>query len=197
MSSLSLTPRLHVVVDASTEPQPSAEVRALSGHTDAWNELARFHNRKVVLTLLSRGLRPDVARDVAQDAWARLIERQQQGHLQAITMPGLAIKQALYLAGDLLRQTREIANGSAEEIEPAGLDPHPRLWARERLNRAREILRSCTANERTIFRAFYGSPGATTREVGKQTGLSIQRIRQIHCELRKKLRLAVCDEDGE
>tara|TARA_R110002096_G_scaffold44526_6_gene120169 strand:+ start:76069 stop:76656 length:588 start_codon:yes stop_codon:yes gene_type:complete len=195
MPSLTLTPPLHVIVESSAKSQQSPEDRALEGHTDAWNELARSHNRKVVLTLLSRGLPPDVARDLAQDAWAKLIERQQQGQLQAIKMPGLAIKQALYLAGDLLRQPREVASESAEE--PAGHDPHPRLWARERLNRAREVLRSCTANERTIFRAFYGSPGSSTREVGKQTGLSIQRIRQIHCELRKKLRLATGDEGGE
>lgn len=187
MSSQTLAPLLRAVPRCSPELEESAESRALAGHTDGWNELARTHSRKVVLVLLSRGIQPDSARDIAQEAWARLIEQQRLGRLSSIKMPGLAIKQALYLVGDLARRSKDIV-GHLADGELAGDDPHPRLWARERLAKARQVLSRCSATERAIFTALYTSPGASAEEAGRQLGLSVQRVRQIHCELRKKLR---------
>ncbi len=148
----------------------------------------------MVLTLLSRGIRPESARDLAQEAWTRLVEQQRLGRLREIKMPGLAIKQALYLARDWSRQQEVPGDNDCGE---QSLDPEPRLRAREHLQRVRLVLRSCTPSEKKVFHAMYGSRCSGAAEVAQETGLSIQRIRQIHCELRKKLRASMQGESNE
>src|SRR4051812_48335576 len=51
---------------------------ALRGDVAAWNALVQKHNHRVVVSLLARGIRIDRAKDIAQDAWIRLIEQQRE-----------------------------------------------------------------------------------------------------------------------
>lgn len=182
---------------ASDSHEDSAEQQAMKGQAKGWNALVREHNRRVVLTLIARGLRPDTARDLAQEAWTRLIEQQQLGRLSEIKMPGLAIKQALFLARDLIRRDKVEQQLAGAEAE--ALNPEPQLWARERLSLARQTLATCSVSEQQVFRATYGGSCRGAQDVAQQTGLSVQRVRQIICELRKKLRTSLkesCDDDS-
>ncbi len=171
----------------------SAEERALGGDIAAWNELARLHNRSVILALLARGLAPESARDIAQDTWARLIEQRALGRLERISMPGLAIRQALFFAADMRRARVEEPQSLLNAKSDSANDPWPRLLAREQLSKARHCLRTCSATERDVFRALYASPGKSAQEASILLGLSVQRVRQIHCELRKKIRHALSE----
>ena len=98
---------------------------ALAGDRRCWQALIARHERKLIVSLLARGLPLDRAREVAQETWTRLMESQRAGRLTHLTLPGLAIVQAGYLAGsDWRRQPRE-----AGPLEPAAL-PRPAGTAR-------------------------------------------------------------------
>ena len=56
------------------------------------------------MSVVAFGLRVDRAEEIAQRAWARLIEKFGRGELATIELPGLAIAQARYLARDELRR---------------------------------------------------------------------------------------------
>src|SRR5262245_13971973 len=69
-----------------------------------WEAVIRTHDRRVVLSLLALGLKPDRAREIAQTAWLRLMEKHAGVGLHSLTFPGLAIAQARFLALDDLRR---------------------------------------------------------------------------------------------
>jgi len=176
---------------------------ALRGERDAWSALVQRHNPRVVMTLLARGLRIDRAKDIAQEAWMRLVEQQRLGRLERLQLPGLAIAQATFLALEATR--RESTTRRHEPIdEPAitaaladpGADAEARMVTEERVDCAVEILSGCSASARKVFRLAYGGDGLSHAEVAEQVGLSLQRVRQILCEVRAKLRDALEGEDS-
>jgi RNA polymerase sigma-70 factor (ECF subfamily) len=176
---------------------------ALGGDGDAWSALVQRHNHRVVVALLARGVRVDRAKDIAQEAWIRLVEQQRQGRLERLQLPGLAIAQATFLA---LESARRDANSRRHEPldEPAvaaGLaDPHDdaesRLVTEERVERAVAILSGCSPSAKKVFRLAYGGDGLSHAEVAARVGLSLQRVRQILCEIRAKLRSGL-EGEGE
>lgn len=173
----------------------SAPARALAGEQVAWDELFRTHNRRVVLTLLARGVRADAARDLAQDAWMRIIEQQRRGRLRELKLPGLVIQQALFLAADRARSGDERHRKVPIDERTGDLvDGERRLIARSHLARVRAILAGCSPRHQQVFRTLYARSGASAADVAAETGLSVQRVRQIVCEVRKKLRVAIEEE---
>src|ERR1700712_2273753 len=70
--------------------------RALGGDAEAWGELIRLHQRRVVVALLGHGLTLDQAKDAAQEAWAHLLSLSREGRIPRLDLPGLAIRQALF-----------------------------------------------------------------------------------------------------
>jgi RNA polymerase sigma factor (sigma-70 family) len=191
--------------DGPPAPSPAAPVpedalcaAALRGDADAWNALVQKHNHRVVVALLARGVRIDRAKDIAQEAWIRLVEQQRLGRLERLQLPGLAIAQATFLALEAAR--REATARRHETLEEpsiaAGLaDPHgdaeSRLMTEERVTRAVEVLSGCSPSARKVFRLAYGGDGLSHADVALKVGLSLQRVRQILCEVRAKLRSAL------
>jgi RNA polymerase sigma-70 factor (ECF subfamily) len=169
---------------------------ALAGQRKAWNQLIALHNRAVVLTLVSRGCTADRARELAQESWLTLIQKQRSGRLRELRLPGLAIAQALFLARDEARRARVIKpHLRFEDCEGSmALDPQRRLAKRDRLQRVTELLQDAPPRAREIFALLYSHPGIRHDEIARQVGLSVQRVRQIICEVRKGLRAAL-DED--
>jgi RNA polymerase sigma-70 factor (ECF subfamily) len=200
MSTPSLTLRFQVLsAGANDERTPavveSAETRALGGDTAAWDELFRQYNRRVVLILLSRGIRADAAQDLAQEAWTRLVEQQRRGRLPRLVLPGLVVKQAMFLARDRARRgDARFRHVPLDDVDH-GVDFEASLIARDRLDRARVVLGDCSASQQRVFRAIYARPGVSASEVASEVGLSVQRVRQIVCEVRKKLRGAMENND--
>lgn len=162
-----------------------------------WDALIARHDRRVLLMLLARGIRIDKARDITQETWARLIAHQRAGRILRIELPGLALKQALFLALDDARRTRREWLGSDEEMQ-AILDPAPSvedaIVARERLAIASAELDRCSPKARAVFESIYDEEGASHAETAEKIGLSVQRVRQTICEVRAKLRAALTDD---
>jgi RNA polymerase sigma factor (sigma-70 family) len=193
--------RVAPVVERAHPPstdEASLCAAALRGDSEAWSALVQRHNHRVVVALLARGVRVDRAKDIAQEAWMRLVEQQRQGRLDRLQLPGLAITQATFLALEAAR--RESGARKHEPLDepavaaslrdPRG-DAESRLLTEERIDQAVEILSGCSASAKRVFRLAYGGDGLSHAEVAERVGLSLQRVRQILCEVRAKLRTAL------
>jgi RNA polymerase sigma-70 factor (ECF subfamily) len=185
-------------------PQPDEAAlcaAALRGDQDAWNALVQRHNHRVVVTLLARGLRIDRAKDLAQEAWIRLVEQQRMGRLDRLVLPGLAITQAGFLALEDARRDASSRHHDPldEVVSLAVADPRAnaesQVLTEERVTRALEVLSGCSPSAREVFRLVYSGEGLSHAEVAKRVGLSLQRVRQILCEVRARLRVEMEGDD--
>jgi RNA polymerase sigma factor (sigma-70 family) len=183
--------------DVSEEALRSAEEQALAGVRAAWELLIRRHDRAVVVALLARGFSLDTAREVTQDAWARLMEQTRRGALTQLVLPALAVRQAIFLALDARRRRGEPAEGlDAAESTPA---PQPsaeeRLLHKEQLDHAIGELNRCSPAAQRVFLLAYQGGGLSHGEIASRVGLSLQRVRQTLCEVRGRLRKALAEDD--
>src|SRR5262245_11052218 len=160
-----------------------------------WEDAIRRHDRKVFLSVLALGLAPEKAREISQAAWTKLMEREAAGGLEAIELPGLAIKQARFLA------LNELQRGRAEKRVLAAVpDPPPDATvervvdSRVQIARVLDALATCSPTARTVFRLVYATPGGSAASAAREVGLSLQRVRQILCETRAHIRRAI-EED--
>jgi len=162
-----------------------------------WDALIARHDRRVLLTLLARGVRLDRARDLTQETWTRLIAHQRAGRLPRLELPGLAIKQALFLAIDDARRARRDASPGEDELHAIS-DPTPgaetRLVTRSQLEVASAELDRCSPKARQVFELIYDDDAVSHAETAKRVGLSVQRVRQTICEVRARLRAALADD---
>ncbi|NBD07991.1 MULTISPECIES: RNA polymerase sigma factor [Corallococcus] len=194
--------------DAGRAPSPATpdeealSKRALAGDRAAWDALIARHQRRVVVSLLARGLRVDRAQELAQETWARLIQQQQRGLLAELRLPHLALTQASFLASDEARRARrESVDGTVEDLpeRQQPVDPtqsaEKRLLSEEQLARARDALEQVSPSARNVFLLACDGQGLPHAEVASRVGLSVQRVRQILCEVRKKLRTALEEEN--
>jgi RNA polymerase sigma factor (sigma-70 family) len=203
---LELVPAPSRVVPPSVLDERTLCARALEGDTAAWNALIAKHEHRVVVSLLARGVRIDRAKDIAQEAWIRLIEQQRAGRLTHLQLPGLAVAQAAFLSleaarrdgsrGELLPLEGENRRIATDLVDPAA-DAEARLLTGERVERAERVLATFAPNARDVFRLTYGGDGLSHAEVAKKVGLSLQRVRQILCEVRKELRATLEGEGHE
>jgi RNA polymerase sigma factor (sigma-70 family) len=158
-----------------------------------WEALIARHDHVVVLALLARGLRIHEARELAHDAWSRLFEQWTAGRLERMELPGLAIRQALFLASDFQRQRRR-AN-VPWEIAPEVVDPHARpdarLESRQLLRRTELAAAELSPRAQRVFTTVMEIPGTPQAELASRLGLSLQRLRQSLCEVRARLKAAV------
>jgi RNA polymerase sigma factor (sigma-70 family) len=160
-------------------------------HTD-WEGMIAEHDPVVVLALLSKGLRIHEAKEIAHDTWARLFEQHRAGKLPRLELPGLAIRQALFLASDFRRQR----DRHSVQIETQRLvDPHAsveaRLETRQQLLRTEAAAAQLSPRAQTVFATVMTHPETPHAELAQRLGLSIQRLRQSLCEVRGRLKAAL------
>jgi RNA polymerase sigma factor (sigma-70 family) len=184
------------------EPLPAEaplEALALKGDPAAWNALVTRHHHRVVVSLLALGIPPQRADELAQDAWAKLLQQQRAGVLAALNLPGLCVRQARFLALDDLRQRRARREDSNDEVVQRLPDPQvsveERLNSRAQLKDLHEQLGSCGTRAQEIFLLVYREH-CTHDEAATRLGISVQRVRQSLTEVRSKLRTALADEDS-
>lgn len=169
--------------------------RALTGDERAWNELIRRHDRRVFVSLLSKGVQPPRAREITQETWMRLIEQQRAGKLPELKLPGLAVTQADFLARTDRRRAGPAVLDIDDEDQPIQVaddrpDQETRILDKQQLEKAMEALQGCSERSRTIFTTVYHE-GLSAAEASTRFGISIQRVRQTLCEVRGKLREAL------
>jgi RNA polymerase sigma-70 factor (ECF subfamily) len=168
-------------VDAMTAPK-----------VDVWDDAIRRHDRRVYLSLLALGLSPDRAREIAQMTWTRLIEQHAKGKLDQLDFPGLAIRQARFLAlNELQRSKVEMRVLAAVPDAPPESEPERVIASRQQLERVLDALATGSPTARKIFRLVYATPDGNAAAAAQAVGLSLQRVRQILCETRAHIRRAM------
>jgi RNA polymerase sigma-70 factor (ECF subfamily) len=153
-----------------------------------WDDAIRLHDRRVYLSVLALGLPPDRAREVTQQTWTRLMEQHAQGKLDQLELPGLAIRQARFLALNEHQRSRTELRVLAAVPEPPAVDPERALASRQELERVLAALATCSPTARKVFRLVYATPGGNAASAAQAVGLSLQRVRQILCETRSHIR---------
>lgn len=118
----------------------------------------------------------------------RLIHQADAKRLERLELPGLAIRQALFLAKSEARKAGNVVEPLDSVAEQAVDSSEEQFFSRERLNRAHEQLQSLSPSTRAIFDRLYADPSMSHAEVAARVGLSVQRVRQLICEARKVLR---------
>jgi RNA polymerase sigma factor (sigma-70 family) len=186
--------------DGAGAAAPSDEAAALAGDPGAWAALIARHNHKIVVALLARGIVLDQARELAQETWLRLMQQQRTGRLLHLSLPGLAIVQAGFLAANLRRQRWQhdqarIDSLSATTVVLAGGTLEDQAIDRRRLGQLGRALQACPASARRVFEFVYDHPELSYAEVAPRVGLSVARVKQIVFEVRKRLRAAL-DSDA-
>jgi|JI10StandDraft_1071094.scaffolds.fasta_scaffold288512_2 RNA polymerase sigma factor (sigma-70 family) len=171
------------------------EGRALRGDDRAWNELIRRHDRRVLLSVLSRGVPPEDARDIVQETWLRLDRQRRLAKLLELRLPGLAVVQASFLARSWRRgQGPALADLDDEEapiqVSDGRASQEERVLHQQQVDRALGALGECSERSRSIFNAVY-QDGLSAAEAADRFGISVQRVRQTLCEVRARLRTAV------
>jgi RNA polymerase sigma factor (sigma-70 family) len=167
------------------------EAAALTGDATAWAALIERHNHRVIVALLARGVPLERAKELAQETWLRLMERQREGRLAELTLPGLAIVQAGFLAANARRRDGYAAAASA--LPQPGQEPsiEDTLASRQQLDRVAVALAACPPGARRVFELCYDNPELGYAEVARRVGLSVQRVKQIVFEVRRRLRAAL------
>lgn len=157
-----------------------------------WDGAIRLHEKRVYLSVLALGLSPDRAREITQATWTRLIEQHARGALTEIELPGLAIRQARFLAFNELKKHRtEQRTLAAVPDPPSSLDSERIVGDRQELDLVLTALGTCSPQARKIFRLVYATPDGNAASAAKEVGLSLQRVRQILCETRAHIRKAL------
>jgi RNA polymerase sigma-70 factor (ECF subfamily) len=156
---------------------------------DLWDGAIREHGRKVFLSVLALGIAPEHAREIVQQAWTRLMEQHAAGALGELELPGLAIRQARFLA------LNELQRGKTEKRVLAAVPDPPDAPALDRvvdgkreIQRVLDALATCSPTAKKVFRLVYATPNGTPASAAREVGLSLQRVRQILCETRKHIR---------
>lgn len=160
-----------------------------------WEALIAKHDHVVVLSLLSRGLRIHEARELAHDAWARLFEQFSAGRLERLELPGLAIRQALFLAADYQRARRRptVSWDEAPELVDPAAGAEARLEGRQLLARTEAAAAGLSPRAQLVFSTVMQNPSTPQAELADRLGVSLQRLRQSLCEVRARLKAAVSE----
>jgi len=162
---------------------------------EGWDRLVRLHDRRLVVSLLARGVPMERARELAQETWRCLFERDRAGELSRLELPGLAIRQASFFAKDDRRRARlePEPRASLPEVSEPRPDAEAFTISRERLEQVERIVLGAGKSQQRVFRLVYGE-GLDHATTATKMGLSVQRVRQIVCEVRRTLRLALDEE---
>jgi RNA polymerase sigma factor (sigma-70 family) len=182
--------------DEGSPPAEGADTigAALAGDGAAWSVLIAHHSHRVQVALLARGVPIERARELTQETWLRLMERQRAGRLTELSLPGLAIVQAGFLAANERRHSNRHLPAAALPEPATRRTGEDEVLGKERIGRMVRALDACPPGARRVFEVVYDHPELAYAEVAAQVGLSVQRVKQIVFEVRKRLRAALEEE---
>ena len=177
----------------SPKPEPAPTERSAAGspdHAHALSHLFEEHNRTLQSFLIARLGNEQEAREVAQEAYVRLLQLHQPGTVSFLR--AYLFKTAANLAVDRIRQraNRERLDRSGPEREFIDrLSPDRRLMAAEELKVLEQALRELPPAYRRAFvlhRFEECSTGEVAHELGVQERMARNYISRaaIYCKLR-------------
>ncbi len=188
---------LHHALRVRAVPPMTADLcaAALAGDERAWNALIAQHDRRVFVSLLAKGVPPQLARELTQETWIRLLEQQRAGKLEELRLPGLALVQAdfLWRSHRRRKQLPTVTDDDQDrplQVADSAVPVDDRLADQQQLKTALTALAACSDRQREIFSAVQ-KEGLTAAQASSRFGISVQRTRQTLWEVRRKLRAAL------
>lgn len=173
-------------------PEVSALVeRAKTGDPDAFADLMRLYDRRVIALGMQMGLSRDDALDACQEAFVKVF-RYLGSFKSGRSFFKWLYRIALNVIYDALRERRSRAMVPIEDIEEAPVEPageglHRRVEAAQLAERVRGSLEHLSRRERVVF-VLRDLQDLSTEEIGAILGLSRITVRR-HCMLaRRKVR---------
>jgi RNA polymerase sigma factor (sigma-70 family) len=182
---LTLTP-----TDDPREPSTERDAAAPQRHATALSELFQHHNRTLVIFLTGRLGNEAEAREVAQEAYVRLLQVDRPGAVSFLR--AYLFKTAANIAMDRLRRRVRADRAEAvfdEEELTNTLDPGREVGAREELAIVRQALLELPARYRQAFLMARFEEMATP-DIGARLGLKETQTRKYlrrvtaYCRLR-------------
>lgn len=163
---------------------------------DRWAREYDAHHHTVVLALLANGVRLAEARELAHDAWARLFEKDSEARLERLELPGLIIRQAFFLLIERRRRASTQARrdeGLDRAVKLAAHQPTPEdvVSGRQVLGVVTRALATSSPRGQSVMSAIVSGPDALHEQLARHEGISLQRFRQVLCEVRSQLRAAL------
>lgn len=168
----------------------------MTASVDHWKHRIAEHDHVVVLALLSKGVRLFDARDLSQEAWTRLIEADRAGRLERIELPGLVIRQAMFLLAERRRvggRRVEVDVDEAVSLPAAEASQADIVEARQQLGLVSASLAKLPVRGQQVMNSMLDSNDGHAEQAAR-VGLSVQRFRQALCEVRARLRAALGEE---
>ncbi len=161
-----------------------------------WGQAYDTHHHTVVLALIANGVRLDEARELAHDAWARIFEQVSTDRLESIELPGLVIRQAFFLLAESRRRhstraQRDLRVEEAMSVADQQPSPEDTVAGRQLLGVVAAAMAGSSERAQAVLCAVISGPDALHVELAKNEGVSLQRFRQILCEVRAQLRTAL------
>lgn len=156
-----------------------------------WADWAQQYDRIVWLRIVAHGIDPERASEIKQEVWELLFRRYQRGALGEVTMPGLALAQADFLAGSerRLKRTQDIGLQPNEQtVDAKQFEPEHVAIQRARLRRVASVVGASSKTTQRVFELHYSPPCLSTFEIAVRLNITEQRVRQVICELRERLR---------
>jgi RNA polymerase sigma factor (sigma-70 family) len=152
-----------------------------------WDALFRRHHLTLKMWVIGRGIRPSRAEEICQEVWTILPQRDREGKLPYIEMPGLAIHQARWLIHDEYRRRRRDDHEMPVHLVDPSTRPDRRAEDREELAIVLALIDALPPRQREIFIACRR---AESYEAAREIlgGGSIQHLKQTVCRVVAHLR---------
>jgi RNA polymerase sigma factor (sigma-70 family) len=178
---------------AGVRPETTTELEDQDAPVAAQEAVARLfaeHNSALVRFLGLRLRSDQEAREVAQEAYVRVLQLDQPGAVSFLR--AYLFKTAANIATDRLRRAAVRRIGAVDpvlEVEPDMVDPERSMLAREQLAAVRAGLEELPERVRAAF-LQHRLKGLSCAEIGASMGLSERMIRNyvvkamVHCRLR-------------
>jgi len=176
-------------------PQVTSLVeRAKRGEAEAFDDLMRLYDRRVIAIGVQMGLRTDDALDVCQETFLkvfRYINRFRSGESFYRWLYRIAVNTVYdHIQSARAGQTVSMGDMSPapeERLRDPGISPHTCLESADLVRKALEALDRLSRQERIVF-VLRDLQLMTTRDIGRILGLSQVTVRR-HCmSARQKLR---------
>lgn len=164
---------------------------AAEGSKEAWDVLYALYNTTVIGVFLSHRVPRQLALELAQEVWIRLISKARNGQIANISMPGLLVQEAWFRVRDHWRRNQRNPiefTDTVPDIASNGPDSQQQASVRVALAHSSRFLMALTPRQREVL-VLRIQRELGFDEIANQLNISLQRVRQLFSQARQRMRI--------